>query len=268
MPYFESNGARLYYEDVGQGRPLIFLHGFGWDMRQWSRQIALFSSEYRVLSLDARGHGKSSLPPGPLPPEMFRQDVIAMMDHARIPSAVFCGSSMGGHVALQVAINTGERVDAMILVGAICTNRFNRYERFVVPINRFCQRIMPMSWIARSIAWAMGKSGAEAKEYIISVVGSTDHDVYNRTWRACTELESREGLPGIKCPTLLMVGDKDTMTRRQQQYLHNNIKNSRLITIPNANHASNLDNPEFIEREIKAFLRDEVPAHVGELIRN
>lgn len=71
MPYFENQGTRLYYEENGQGKPLIFLHGASWDLHQWDRQIEHFSSNYRVIAMDARGHGKSSLPPGKCRPIYF-----------------------------------------------------------------------------------------------------------------------------------------------------------------------------------------------------
>ena len=148
MPYFENQGARLYYEEKGQGKPLVFLHGATWDMRQWERQVEHFFPKYRVITLDARGHGKSTLPPGKVPPDIFWQDVVAMLDLLNISQATICGLSMGGHVAIQTAIRAQERVEALILIGTICTNQFNLYERAVGPGNRFCQRIMPMSWIA------------------------------------------------------------------------------------------------------------------------
>lgn len=91
MPYFENQGARLYYEECGQGKPLIFLHGASWDLHQWDRQMKYFSANYRVIALDARGHGKSSLPPGEVSPDVFWQDVVAMMDVLGIPKAILCG---------------------------------------------------------------------------------------------------------------------------------------------------------------------------------
>lgn len=255
MPYFENQGAHLYYEETGQGKPIIFLHGFSWDMRQWNRQVEHFSSGYRVITLDARGHGKSSLPQGKVMPDVFWQDVVAMMDCLNIPKAIICGLSMGGHVAIQVAINAGERVESLILIGTICTNQFNNYERLLLPINRFCQRLMPMSWIAWSISMGMGNFSPEAKPYIREVVGSINHDVYNRTWKAVTNMESRDGLINITCPTLILIGDHDYMTRRQQQYMHEHIQGSHLVTIKNAHHGTNLDNPEEVEQEIIRFLQ-------------
>jgi len=254
MPYFENQGANLYYEERGQGSSLIFLHGASWDMRQWERQVDHFARKYRVITLDARGHGKSSLPPGKVSPDVFWRDVVAMMDHLDVPKAIICGLSMGGHVALQTAINAGERIESLILIGTICTTQFNLYERIVRPVNRFCLRLMPMSWIAWSISAGMGNFSTEAKPYIREVVGNIKHDVFNRVWKAVTNMESRDGLPKITCPTLILIGDHDSMTRRQQQYIHEHIRGSRLVTIKNAHHGTNLDNPEQVEQEMEKFL--------------
>lgn len=254
MPCFENSGAKLYFEETGCGNPLIFLHGAAWDMHQWDEQIRYFSKEYRVIALDARGHGKSSLPPGKVSPDIFWRDVVAMMDFLSIPKAVICGLSMGGHVTIQTAIYAAERVECIILIGAICTNRFNNYERIVLPINRFSLRLMPMSWIAWSISAGMGNFNPEAKPYIRRVVGSLNHDAFNRVWKAVTSMESRDGLSKITCPALILIGDHDSMTRRQQQYIHEHIRNSSLVIIENAHHGTNLDNPEQVEKEIEKFL--------------
>lgn len=184
MPYFENQGAQLYYEESGQGKPLIFLHGASWDMYQWKRQTEHFSSSYRVVTLDARGHGKSSLPLGKVLPNVFWQDVVSMMDFLDIPKAFICGLSMGGHVAIQMAIYAAKRVERIILIGAICTNRFNLFERIVLPINRFSLRLMPMNWIAWSISMGMGNFSPEAKRYVRTVVGTLNHDAFNRVWKA------------------------------------------------------------------------------------
>lgn len=253
MPYFENQGAQLYYEERGQGKPLIFLHGFGLDGGQWKRETEHFSSKYRVITLDARGHGRSTLPQGRVSPDIFWQDVIALMDYLSVSKAIICGLSMGGHVALQVAINGGARVESLILIGAICTNQFNRYERYVVPVNRVCQRMMPMGLLAWSISVALGHN-TETKQYIRKAVETMSHDVYNRTWKAVTSMESRNGLGSITCPVLLLIGDGDTLTRRQQTYMHERIQDSRIVTIRHASHGTNLDNPKQVEEEIEKFL--------------
>lgn len=84
MPYFRHGYASLYYEESGKGAPLLFLHGASLDLRQWSAQMSHFSSQYRVIAMDARGHGKSSLPEGEVSPDVLWRDVIALMDHLEI----------------------------------------------------------------------------------------------------------------------------------------------------------------------------------------
>lgn len=254
MPYFENQGARLYYEESGQGKPLIFLHGFGLDLRQWKQQVQRFSGQYKTIALDARGHGKSTLPPGRVAPTVFWQDVVALMDHLQIATASICGLSMGGHVALQVGIYAGHRVENLILIGAICTNKFNWYERLLVPVNRFCTWLMPISWVAWCVSVGMGNFSPKARPYLREAVGSISHSAYNRAWKAVTSMESKAGLVKIGCPTLLLIGDHDSMTGRQQQYMHRHISGSCLATIKNAHHATNLDNPAQVEHEIEKFL--------------
>ena len=256
MPYWENNGARLDYEDQGKGKPFIFLHGASWDLREWDHQVQHYLSNYRVITMDARGHGKSSLPAGKVSPDSFRQDVIALMDHLQIDQAILCGLSLGGHTSMQVAIYATERVERLILIGAPCSNSFNLYEKICVPINRFSMHILPMRFIAWSIAVVLGVGNPDTKKYIMDVVGSLKHNEFCRVWSAATSMESREGLPRINCPTLIMVGDHDSMTMRQQEFIHQSIKGSKLVIIKNAHHGTNLDNPAQVESEIDAFLAD------------
>lgn len=255
MPYFENLGAKLYFEDQGKGKALLFLHGASWDMRQWKNEVDYFSSEYRVITLDARGHGKSSLPKGNVSPDIFWKDAKALLDYLNITTAIVCGLSMGGHTAMQLAINAPTRVERLILIGAPCTNSYNLYERICVPVNRICLKLMPMSWIAWSMGIALG-TNPTTKKYIKEVVGSINHDDFNRVWKAVTSMESRSELSKIKCPTLILIGDHDTLTKRQQPFIHQSIKHSKLVVIAGANHGTNLDNPLQVRQEISGFIQE------------
>lgn len=254
MPYFEHCKAKLYYEEKGQGKALLFLHGASLDMGQWKREAAHFSKNYRVITLDTRGHGKSILPPGKVSPDIFWQDACALLTFLKIKSAVVCGLSLGGHTALQMAIYSPQMVEALILIGAPCTNRFNLYERICVPINRLSMKLLPMPWTAWCMSAFLTKNHT-TKLYIKNVVASMNHKSFCRVWDAATRMESRPGLSKIKCPALILIGDHDTLTRRQQPLIHRSIAGSRLITIRNASHATNLDNPEQVEKEIEHFLK-------------
>lgn len=255
MPYFKHKNADLYYEDHGQGNALLFLHGASLDMRQWNREVRHFSKSCRVITLDARGHGRSTLPPGEVMPDIFWQDAYALLRHLNIKSAAVCGLSMGGHTALQLAAHAPEIISALILIGTPCTNKFNLYERVCVPINLFSLRLMPMSWLAWCLGTFLGNT-KETRTYIKNTVRSMDHGNFNRTWKAVTGMESRPLLSRVKCPTLILIGDRDSLTGRQQDFIHRSIPGSRLTTIENAHHGTNLDNPEQVEKEISRFLKE------------
>ncbi len=253
MPYFKHQNANLYYEDHGQGKALLFLHGASLDMRQWNREVKHFSKSYRVITLDARGHGRSTLPPGDVSPDIFWQDAYALLKYLHIESAAVCGLSMGGHVALQLAAHAPKIVSSLILIGTPCTNRFNLYERICVPINRLSLKLMPMSWTAWCLGTFLGNS-KETRAYIKKTVGSMDHSSFNRTWKAVTSMESRPLLSRIKCPTLILIGDRDSLTRHQQDFIRRAIPGSRLVTIKNAHHGTNLDNPKQVQKEINTHI--------------
>lgn len=256
MSSFESGKAVLYYVEHGSGKPLVFLHGASWDHRQWGPQVDYFSRSYRTIALDARGHGRSMLPPGKVDPRQFSHDVICLLDHLDVEKATLVGLSMGGHVALQSAAYHPERVDKLILIGTPFTNSFNWYERTFVPVNRWSCKALSMKSIGKAQAKMLSKFNPKVHDYIMDVFRDFDHDTFNRTWDAVTRMESRELLERIDCPTLLLIGDHDTMTNYQQQTMLEAIKNARLETIENAHHATNLDNPDQVNALISRFLED------------
>jgi pimeloyl-ACP methyl ester carboxylesterase len=223
-------------------------------MRLWNRQVDCFSSKYRVIALDTRGHGKSTIPPGDIDPELLWQDVTAIMDHLDIKKAVLCGLSMGGHIALRVAISAQERVAGLILVGAVCTSKMNLLERVCLPFGNLFMGFMPTSWIAKSLCIMAGRHSQEAKAYIWDAVNNCDHSVIIRSFHALFRMDSRANLSKLTCPTLILFGEGDIITRHQQKYMHQHIAGSHLVSIKNAHHATNLDNPQQVEDEIETFL--------------
>lgn len=256
MPYFQSNRSKLYYEEHGNGPPLLLTHGASLDHRMWESQVERFGKSRRVITWDVRGHGRSSLPPGPVNPDLFSQDLIALLDTLGIENAILCGLSMGGHISLQTAIRFSDRVKALILIGTICTNAFNTYERIAVPINVFSLRFIPMGLLAKLEAWYFCRRSAAGRVYIEETVKKLPPNNWKRLWAAITSMESRQGLSLVTCPTILLIGDGDVLTRRQQGYINEHIIGSRVATIPDAGHATNLDNPGAVNKVIENFLED------------
>ncbi|NLL85626.1 MAG: alpha/beta hydrolase [Syntrophomonadaceae bacterium] len=254
MPELLSNEAKLYYDVRGEGFPIIFTHGASWNHLQWKKQVEFFKDKFKVITWDVRGHGYSTLPDGPVNSEDFSSDLIALMDHLKLDKAILCGLSMGGHISLQTAIRYPERVKSLILIGTPCSNTLNLYEKVFVPINRFSSKIISMQLSAKLQAKMLSQFNRENYDYIISAFSMISKDNWIRVWDAVTRMESKHNLHQVKCPTLLLIGDHDTLTRRHQPYMHDRIHNSTLRTINNAHHGTNLDNPRAVNEEIMNFI--------------
>src|SRR5580704_4355965 len=111
-------GARLAYEVTGAGAPVLLVHGFGLDMRMWDPQVEHLAGRFRVVRYDCRGFGAS----GPFDPAIgytHAGDLLALLDHLGIGSAVLAGLSFGGRVVMQAALAAPERVAGVILLDAV-----------------------------------------------------------------------------------------------------------------------------------------------------
>jgi len=120
MPYVESiDRTRLYYEEVGGGRPVVFVHEFAGDYRTWEMQMRALSRRYRCVSFSARGYPPSDVPRDGLrySQDLARQDVIAVMDHLGIGQAHVVGHSMGAYTTLHVGLLHPERCLSLTATG-------------------------------------------------------------------------------------------------------------------------------------------------------
>ncbi|WP_054708252.1 alpha/beta hydrolase [Bacillus sp. JCM 19041] len=250
MPTVRINNVDLFYEVKGTGEAIVFTHGASWDHRQWQPQIEALSNSYKTICWDVRGHGQSSLPEGKVDSNDFSDDLVGLLAHLGVKQAHLCGLSMGGHISLQTAIRYPETARSLILIGTPYTNTYNRFEKIVVPINRFSSKFIPMSMLARMQAKTLSKFNADNEHYIKDAVSAISLSRWIRLWNAISRMESGDHLHKVNCQTLLLQGDHDTMIERQQEDLSKKIKHSRLVKIKNAHHATNLDNPKQVNAEI------------------
>jgi 2-hydroxy-6-oxonona-2,4-dienedioate hydrolase len=112
--YADVNGAKLYYEVVGEGHPLVFLHAGIANLHMWDDQARAFRDRYRVIRFDHRGFGQSSAPAGPA---SIPDDVYGMLTFLNVDKAYVVGCSMGGGAALDFTLAHPEMVDGLVLVG-------------------------------------------------------------------------------------------------------------------------------------------------------
>ena len=117
MPFASRGGARLYYEIHGEGPPAVFAHGAGGNTLIWWQQVRHFAASHRVVLFDHRGFGRSSCASADFDARHFPDDLLAILDAAKIDRAAIVGQSMGGFTALRFAVRHPGRLRALVLAG-------------------------------------------------------------------------------------------------------------------------------------------------------
>jgi len=112
--FAEVNGIKMYYEIHGAGKPLILLTGFTAHSQRWTFQLNEFSKYFKVITLDNRNSGRSSIKSDTSIKDMA-DDVVQLMDYLNIEKAYFLGRSMGGYIVQEVAINYPKRVEKLVV---------------------------------------------------------------------------------------------------------------------------------------------------------
>ncbi|WP_034359157.1 alpha/beta fold hydrolase, partial [Deinococcus phoenicis] len=119
--FLDVNGARIHYVSVGQGTPMLLLHGYPLSGELFSRnRAALAAAGYRVITIDHRGYGQSVAPasdPGSL--QTYASDALAVMDQLKVPKAIIGGMSMGGPIVFEMYRTAPQRFMGMILIDTI-----------------------------------------------------------------------------------------------------------------------------------------------------
>jgi pimeloyl-ACP methyl ester carboxylesterase len=121
MPYAKtSDGVRLYYEEAGSGKPIVFVHEFSGDLRSWEAQIQHFSRRYRCIAFNARGYPPSDVPPrlSSYSHQMAAEDIGEVMRHLKIRKAHIIGCSMGAQSTLHFGLTHPEMAITLTTVGA------------------------------------------------------------------------------------------------------------------------------------------------------
>src|SRR5439155_4403950 len=127
MPYSRANGVDIWYETVGDGRPLVLIHANPFDHDLWIYQSAHFSTWFNVIGIDIRGYGRSTKVTTPFALKDMCDDVIGVMRDLRLPRVLCCGCSVGSGIALMLGLDHPDKFDAVILVGG-STGASSRYQ--------------------------------------------------------------------------------------------------------------------------------------------
>ncbi len=253
------NGTRLYYERAGRGPSVVLVSGGGLlDCRQWDDQFAVLSRDYDVVRYDIRGIGRSARPDGEC---AHHDDLRALLQHLTIPSAVICGVSFGGAIAIDFALDYPAMASGLVLG---CSGVSSDPEG--VEAARGLAAVVQADGVDRAIDLVVSlptfvsPANHSARQRIREIY-LDNRDVFEAgfplatLWRPTTP-PARGRLQTIAVPTLVVAGGRDAAgTQAAAEELSSAIAGAEKLVIDEAAHMLNMDRPAALTRAIQAFLR-------------
>lgn len=268
MPYINADGAKLYFEESGQGHPLIFMHEFASDIRGWEAQIRHFSQAYRCVAYNARGYSPSDVPRDATLYgwECSVDDFAAVMRGLAIDRAHVIGLSMGGYTALQAGLRYPEKISAIVAAAVGAGSLPSQRETWIKETSILSRIFTAQSMHAIAERLARGPARIQLKhkdrksweKFVERLREHSAHGMSN-TMARCQALRPslhslRDRLSGIQIPVLLAVGDEDTQCLETNLMLKSVLPNAALWACPNTGHAINLEEPASFNAQIESFL--------------
>jgi pimeloyl-ACP methyl ester carboxylesterase len=254
----------LFYKthfQTNQAPWVVFVHGAGGSSAIWYKQLRAFCPHFNVLLLDLRGHGRS---PGAAVMgnkynfETLSRDVLEVLDHLNIPKAHFIGVSLGTIIIRQLAEMAPERVQSMVLAGAIA--KLDIRSRFFVGLGSMFKNLVPYIWLYKLFAFViMPKANhAESRNFFIQEARKLAQQEFLRWYKLTGQLRPllkrfEAPLPGI--PTLYVMGRQDHMFLPTVQDLVNRSKMATLEIIEQCGHVVTMEKPQEFNQRTLTFLR-------------
>ena len=261
MPTLEIDGAVLAWDESGpssSASPVLLLHGLGARASDWTFQIPVLAQRYRVIAVDLPGHGRSALPRERLTVDGIADRVGALLAHLAAPPVHVVGLSLGGCVALALAVRTPARVRSLTLVNGFARLRPAGPRAAVRLLVRLALlAVAPMPVVAAHVARGLFPKREQRDLYARAVasLGATSRAGYVAAARALARFDGRAQLAAVRCPTLLVVGARDaTVPRSAAEMLRVRIAGARLVVVADSGHATTHDQPDALNHALLEFL--------------
>lgn len=254
------HGINLAFSDEGQGEALVFVHAFPLSRAMWEPQIQAFSPHHRVIAVDLRGHGESDVVLWHFTLDDYADDLAALLAARGIARAVFVGLSMGGYTLFSLYRRHPHLVKGLVLADtrAQADSEEGKAGRLTLAQTAYRQGMEAVAeaMLPKLLAPDSLHDRQEVMGRVRGMIGRNDPAGVIVDLMAMAERpDSTSLLSTISCPTLVIVGEDDVATPPSEaRYMADRIPHARLITIPNAGHLSNLEQPDRFNQALDQFL--------------
>jgi len=264
VPFAAVRGLRLYYEWRGRatGTPVVLVMGLGGDSTAWAFQLAALAPHYRVLVFDNRGAGRSEAPDEPYTIGGMAEDVLGLLDALGVGRVHLVGLSMGGAIAQEAALAAPERVLSLQL-HATWAGPHPYFTALVEAVRTARQRLDRAVFYRTLALWLFSPETFARQPALVELViqHAVEHPHpgtlhgYLRQTEAVLAHDTRARLHGLRCPTLVGVGEADLLTPRFfAEELAGLIPGARLTVLPAAGHGAIWEAPGAFNAACLGFL--------------
>ncbi len=253
MPYVKSREARIYYETHGSGSPLVFAHGAGGNTQIWWQQAPHFSAKHRVMTFDHRCFGRSVCKPEAFKPELFGEDLVAVLDAEGIDRVALVCQSMGGWTGMRMALDHPDRLSCLVLCGTpggIVT------DQIIAAAARIAEGAA-VDGIGGNAALAKSfQKNEPALTFLYDQIGSHNTGFSPRLLGelASARIDPDE-LKSYSVPTLVLSGEEDALFPTESiREIAELIPESELKTVPGSGHSPYYEVPQMFNALVDDFL--------------
>lgn len=258
MSFTENKGTKIYWNEEGQGTPVLMLMGLGWASNMWHRTRPLLAARYRTVAFDNRGAGRSDVPPGPYSMATMASDAAAVLDAAGITAAHLLGVSMGGMIAQEFALQYPHRVHSLTLA---CTTPGGPHSlrpepaviealfRTGLSAEQRAKEAVPYLYDSRTPQDRIDQDLAELSKWYPVPLGVLAQQGAILAWEAYDRLDR------IAAPTLVLHGVNDRLVPAgNADFIARRIRGAQLVKLADAAHILFTDRPVEVHRIVLGFL--------------
>jgi len=268
MPHVTTDdGVRLYYEEVGSGYPIVFVHEFAGDYRSYETQMRYFARRYRCIAYNARGY-----PPSDVPEDFerysqtrARDDIRAVLDGLGIAKAHVVGISMGGFAVLHFGFGYPERASALVVAGCGYGAQPDKRQQFHDETARTAAQIAEKGMVEVAKTYGAGPTrvqyaNKDPRGYAEFLTQLAEHSTLGsaNTMRGVQARRPSlwdlvDEMKRLDVPTLIATGDEDDPCLEPGILMKRAIKSAALVVFPNTGHALNIEEPDLFNRALDDF---------------
>jgi len=257
----QINGITMAYEVVGEGIPLLWIHGYPLDRSTWKPQTSELSDCARHIVPDLRGFGESDAPDGVYAMDLLADDLRGLLDSLRIERAVVLGLSMGGYISLSFALRYPDRLAGLVLANTRAGSdtpeaakaRLENADRALREGVRPVVEPMLAKLVSKAATIQRPELVEELRRLLLS---SRPSGVAGALRGMAARIDATPLLQRIRVPTLILAGTDDAIIPPAESHkMAAGIAHATMFEIPQAGHLANLEQPEAFNDAVRSFLK-------------